>query len=81
MEKANYFLEAIIATADRDVDDRTVAHLLSEPISDGGSVEHVRGARPQARSGPEVGDARDALLVEHPWPEPCAHQTAPQGDP
>jgi bleomycin hydrolase len=36
MEKSNYFLEAIIATADRDVDDRTVAHLLSEPISDGG---------------------------------------------
>jgi bleomycin hydrolase len=36
MEKSNYFLEAMIATADRDVDDRTVAHLLSEPISDGG---------------------------------------------
>jgi bleomycin hydrolase len=36
MEKANYFLEAIIETADRDVDDRTVGHLLSEPISDGG---------------------------------------------
>jgi bleomycin hydrolase len=36
MEKANYFLEAVISTADRDVDDRTVAHLLSEPISDGG---------------------------------------------
>jgi bleomycin hydrolase len=36
MEKANYFLEAVIATAGRDVDDRTVAHLLSEPISDGG---------------------------------------------
>jgi bleomycin hydrolase len=36
MEKANYFLEAIITTADRDADDRSVAHLLSEPISDGG---------------------------------------------
>jgi len=36
MEKANYFLEAIIATAEREVDDRTVAHLLSEPTSDGG---------------------------------------------
>ncbi len=36
MEKANYFLEAMVATIDRDVDDRTVAHLLSEPISDGG---------------------------------------------
>ncbi|WP_163510450.1 aminopeptidase C [Fodinicola acaciae] len=36
LERANYFLEAIIETADRDVDDRTVAHLLSSPIDDGG---------------------------------------------
>lgn len=36
MEKANYFLEAVITTADREVDDRTIAQLLSEPISDGG---------------------------------------------
>ena len=28
IERANYFLEAIIETADRDVDDRTVAYLL-----------------------------------------------------
>ncbi|HEX5505038.1 MAG TPA: C1 family peptidase [Thermomicrobiales bacterium] len=35
-ERANYFLEAIIETADRDVDDRTVAYLLSRPIDDGG---------------------------------------------
>ena len=31
LEKANYLLEAIIETADRDVDDRTVAHLLVRP--------------------------------------------------
>ncbi len=36
LEKANYFLEAMIDTSDRDVDDRTVAHLLSDPIGDGG---------------------------------------------
>ena len=36
IERANYFLEAIIETADRDVDDRTVAYLLARPISDGG---------------------------------------------
>ena len=36
IERANYFLEAIIATAARDVDDRTVAYLVSRPISDGG---------------------------------------------
>lgn len=36
LERANYFLEAIIATADREVDDRTVAFLLSQPLEDGG---------------------------------------------
>jgi len=35
-ERANYFLEAIIATADRDVDERTVAFLLDRPLEDGG---------------------------------------------
>src|SRR3954447_11817754 len=35
-ERSNFFLEAIIETADRDADDRTVAHLLSDPIGDGG---------------------------------------------
>ena len=36
IERANYFLEAMIDTADRDVDDRTVAYLVAHPISDGG---------------------------------------------
>lgn len=36
LEKANYFLENIIATADRDLDDRTVAHVLDTPTEDGG---------------------------------------------
>ncbi len=36
LEKANYFLESMIDLADRDVDDRTVHHLLSDPIGDGG---------------------------------------------
>ncbi len=36
LEKANHWLEAIIATADRDADDRTVAHLLANPGEDGG---------------------------------------------
>ena len=35
-ERANYFLEAIIETAERDVDDRTVACLLDRPLEDGG---------------------------------------------
>ncbi|UYM04759.1 C1 family peptidase [Solicola gregarius] len=35
-EKANHWLESILATAERDVDDRTVAHLLATPAEDGG---------------------------------------------
>ncbi|HBW19654.1 MAG: aminopeptidase C [Streptosporangiaceae bacterium] len=36
IERANYFLEAIIETADRHVDDRTVAYLLDSVADDGG---------------------------------------------
>src|SRR6516164_3787660 len=36
LERANYFLEAIIETSDRDPDDRTVAFLLTHPADDGG---------------------------------------------
>ncbi len=36
IERANYFLEAIIETADRDLDDRTVAFLLESVAGDGG---------------------------------------------
>jgi bleomycin hydrolase len=53
LEKANYLFEAIIDTADRDVDDRTVAHLLSDPTGDGGqwnmfvSLVHKHGLVPK----------------------------------
>jgi bleomycin hydrolase len=36
LERANYLLEAIIATADREIDDRRVAHLLDSVAEDGG---------------------------------------------
>jgi len=36
VERANYFFEAIIEAADRDVDDRSIAFLLDQPLSDGG---------------------------------------------
>jgi len=36
VERANYFLEAVIATADCDPDDRTVAYLLDSVAGDGG---------------------------------------------
>jgi bleomycin hydrolase len=35
-ERANFFLEAIIETAERPVDDRAVAFLLDRPLDDGG---------------------------------------------
>ena len=35
-ERANYFLEAIIETGDRALEDRTVAFLLDRPLDDGG---------------------------------------------
>lgn len=35
-ERANYFLETVIATAERDVDDRTVAYVLDRPLDDAG---------------------------------------------
>ena len=36
LERANYFLEAITATADREADDRLVSFLLGGPAQDGG---------------------------------------------
>ncbi len=36
LERANYFLEQIVQTADRELDDRVVAYLLDRPIDDGG---------------------------------------------
>jgi len=36
LERANFFLEAMIETASRDLDDRTVSFLLSEVAGDGG---------------------------------------------
>lgn len=36
LERANYFFEAIIETADRPLSDRTVAFLLESPLEDGG---------------------------------------------
>ena len=36
LERANFVLEAVIETADRPADDRTVAFLMRSPLSDGG---------------------------------------------
>lgn len=36
LEKANYFLEQMIDTADEDLEGRLVQRLLSQPVADGG---------------------------------------------
>lgn len=36
LERANYFLEQVLLTADQTVDDRVVAYLLDRPLDDGG---------------------------------------------
>jgi bleomycin hydrolase len=71
-ERSNFFLEAIIETSDRDADDRTVAHLLSDPIGDGGQwnmfVALVRkhglvpkSAMPETESSSATAQLNDAL--------------------
>lgn len=41
LEKANFFLENIIDTADEDLDGRLVQTLLADPVSDGGQWDMV----------------------------------------
>jgi bleomycin hydrolase len=54
VERANYFLESMIQTADRDVSDRLVAYLLDQPLRDAGqwnmfvSLVHKYGVVPKA---------------------------------
>jgi bleomycin hydrolase len=54
LEKANYFLEAILDTADRSADERTVHWLLGNLLSDGGqwnmfvNLIHKYGAVPKS---------------------------------
>ena len=41
LEKANYFLESVIETADEDLDSRLLVELLKMPVSDGGQWDMV----------------------------------------
>ena len=63
LEKANFWLEAIIATADRDVDDRTVAHLLRDPIEDGGQWNMFVALVRKHGLVPKSGDAGDRSVL------------------
>ena len=65
IERANYFLEAVIETADRELDDRTVAYLLRVGGRGRRAVEHVRRSRRQARPGAQERHAGDPEFLEH----------------
>lgn len=75
LEKANHFLEAVLDTADRGADDRTVAFLLRHPVDDGGQwnmfVNLVRkhglvpkSAMPETESSSNTGAMNDMLIAK-----------------
>jgi bleomycin hydrolase len=72
LEKANYFLEAIIETAERDIDDRTVVTILGNCVSDGGQWNMFvniarkyglvpKGVMPETLSSSSTGSMNAAL--------------------
>jgi bleomycin hydrolase len=75
LERANYFLEAIIETADRDADDRTVAFLLDSVAGDGGQwnmfaalvAKHglvPKGYMPETQSSSDTGRMNSVLRYQ-----------------
>jgi bleomycin hydrolase len=75
LERANYYLEAIIETADRDVDDRTVAYLMESAASDGGQwnmfaalvAKHglvPKGYMPETQSSSDTGRMNSVLRYQ-----------------
>jgi bleomycin hydrolase len=41
VEKANYFLESVLATADEPVDSRLLTALNADPVGDGGQWDMI----------------------------------------
>jgi bleomycin hydrolase len=75
LEKANWFLEAMLQTAHHDVDDRTVHYLLGRPVDDGGqwnmfvNIIHKYGLvpkdmMPETESSSNTARLNQALLNE-----------------
>src|SRR5258708_22724008 len=75
LERANYFLEAIMETADRDADDRTVAFLLESVAGDGGQwnmfaalvAKHglvPKGYMPETQSSSDTGRMNSVLRYQ-----------------
>jgi bleomycin hydrolase len=72
LERANYFLESIIETANRDVDDRTIAYLMQSVANDGGQWNMFaalvrkhglvpKSAMPETQSSSATGRMNDIL--------------------
>lgn len=70
-ERANYFLEAMIETSDRPIDDRVVAWLLDHPVDDGGqwnmfaSLVDKYGLAPKAVMPETVSSERTMPMNRH----------------
>jgi bleomycin hydrolase len=73
LEKANYFLEAMMETSDRDIDDRTVATVLRNCVNDGGQWKMFvnvavkyglvpKAAMPETLSSSSTGSMNGALM-------------------
>jgi bleomycin hydrolase len=68
LEKANWFFTSMIELADRPLDDRTVARLLSDPIGDGGqwdmfvSLINKYGAVPKYAMPETVSSSKTAAM-------------------
>jgi len=75
LERANFFLESVIETADKPIDDRTVAFLLDHPLDDGGQwnmfvnivTKHglvPKSAMPETESSSNTGRMNGMLLAK-----------------
>src|SRR3984957_7080572 len=75
LERANYLLEAVIDTAARDLDDRTVAYLLESSAGDGGQwnmfaalvAKHglvPKGYMPETQSSSDTGRMNSVLRYQ-----------------
>ncbi len=89
-ERANYFLEAIIDTSDRELGDRTVAHLLAGPIGDGGQWNMFvalvdkhglvpKSAMPETESSSSTRAMNRALKTPAPPGRPRSARTGRRG--
>ena len=71
LERANYFLHAIIETADSPLDDRTVSFLLDRPLDDGGqwnmfvAILKKHGAVPKAAMPETTSSSSTGRMNQH----------------